>query len=703
MANLANVIPFIPNLNFNDAAPYSYINVDPGDIEFYLDFLFGHCEPGEGRYISLRSYPEAPGVSGKPHTPPVALDAPDLKESVTAFCTAARVKGYSAFVVPAVVTSGSTAKKDDVAEFTTLLLDLDECDVDVALDRARQVVGEPSLVARSGGINDLGQQKLHVYWRLTEPTTDVNRVVRLRTALAAAVGADMKVAKNAAQPIRILGSVHLKSGDPSAVEIVTVNPRLEYELDDLAERIEVLAPRPANGNLSHLNLDFNDASPRTDSVEVFDRVTRAGGVDGITRYDDMTAAIGYAIATYRAGAVSLDFAQDMVRTKNSRLVPPWPEDRLAREWDALFRKDMAEKGPVVTPEFFAEDDEDDEPFCFADLAGKTAPPREWLVENFITPGTTTALFGEGGIGKSMLALHMGLCMTQGKPFMGIRTKKARVFGVFCEDDKHELHRRMERMCAYEGINIADTRDMKVWSRDGKSNFLTDEKGRATEFYGKLWAKLERFQGEDQSPMLVIIDTAAHVFGGNEIVRREVTDFVANYLGRIAKRFGAVLLLAHPSKSGIITGSGDSGSTGWNGSVRSRAYLHHTDDKRNVVLDFKKANYGKKQEPIILDMKGGVFHFVRQGEMTADDVVGAVMDAMRAHEANREGEGWVALSNKDRSPKNVWTILSRRPELEGIDKNTIRKAYEIALDRGLCEIVPIEGARPEGQTEEVVPV
>lgn len=687
-------------MDFNDAPiQRPIVEIDPEAVAHQLDLLFGYCET-VGRFIALRGFHEAPSADAGPNMAvAVPADAPDLAQRVANFCNVAYQRGFSAFIVPGLVNNPHTAKEGDVVEFGSLFLDLDETDVDAALARVTEAVGTPSLIVNSGGVNSLGQPKTHVYWRLTEATADVARVGRLRAALARAVGGDPSFGR-ITQPVRIVGSVHCKTDTPRPVEIVTVQAH-ECELDDLAGEIEALSPTaPCEGNLSGLGLDFSTAATRTDSREAFDRVTREGGVDGITRHDDMTQAMGHAIAGYRAGTFSLEFAQDIVRTKNSRLVPPWPEERLAREWGNLLRKDFKEKGPV--PAAFPDMEQDDEPFSFADLAGVPTPQREWLVENFISPGTTTALFGEGGIGKSMLALHMGLCVSHGKPFMGIPTKKARVFGLFCEDDQDELRRRMARFCAYERISVADTRDIRVWPRDGKDNFMTDEKGRETEFYSKFWAKLEEFQGDDDSPILVIIDTAAHVFGGNEIVRREVTRFVATQLGRIAKRFGPVLLLAHPSKSGIQTGSGDSGSTGWHGSVRSRAYMHPTEDKKMVVLDFKKANYGKKLEPMVIDMKDGVFNFVRQGDATSDDLVDTVMDAMRAHEAKRGADGWKPLSPQVKSQRNPWTILAGYPGLEGVDKDIIRRAYEIGLAKQLCKIVTIEGARPNGQTEEVIP-
>ena len=58
-----------------------------------------------------------------------------------------------------------------------------------------------------------------------------------------------------------------------------------------------------------------------------------------------------------------------------------------------------------------------------------------------------------------------------------------------------------------------------------------------------------------------------------------------------------MLLAHPSLTGMNTGTGTSGSTAWNNSVRSRLYLDRVresgiePDPDARVLRTMKSNYG----------------------------------------------------------------------------------------------------------------
>jgi RecA-family ATPase len=75
----------------------------------------------------------------------------------------------------------------------------------------------------------------------------------------------------------------------------------------------------------------------------------------------------------------------------------------------------------------------------------------------------------------------------------------------------------------------------------------------------------------------------------------------------------VCLITHPSLTGISTDSGLSGNTQWHNSVRARAYLKSVkpeageqpdNDLRELV--FKKNNYGRLEEGIVLRYQNGLY-------------------------------------------------------------------------------------------------
>jgi len=107
--------------------------------------------------------------------------------------------------------------------------------------------------------------------------------------------------------------------------------------------------------------------------------------------------------------------------------------------------------------------------------------------------------------------------------------------------------------------------------------------------------------------------AANLFAGNENDRSHVQQFIA-LLTRIAVQgHTAVVLVSHPSLTGINTGSGLSGSTAWHNSVRSRLYLKKAATEKGEepdpnlrVLEVMKSNYGPPAEALTLRWKDGLF-------------------------------------------------------------------------------------------------
>ena len=116
---------------------------------------------------------------------------------------------------------------------------------------------------------------------------------------------------------------------------------------------------------------------------------------------------------------------------------------------------------------------------------------------------------------------------------------------------------------------------------------------------------------DLKTRLVVVDTASDVFAGNENDRGEVRQFIARARFDSARINGAVLLCAHPSRAGLQSGEGDSGSTGWSNALRSRLFLREPPsdageppDPNARILQRRKANYATRSDEIRLRWSKG---------------------------------------------------------------------------------------------------
>lgn len=265
-----------------------------------------------------------------------------------------------------------------------------------------------------------------------------------------------------------------------------------------------------------------------------------------------------------------------------------------------------------------------------DLAGSAAPERRWLVPEVLVRKGVTLLGGDGGAGKSLLALQLQVAAALGRPWLGLATPPQGLvtFGFYCEDDEDELHRRLEAICRHYACTPADLAGRVLYaSRVGEPNELMvfgtrNDIGARTQTFHQLEEIVRARRVE-----LAIIDTVADTFLGNENIRPQVRAFVNAVRSLALINDGGVVMTAHPSRAGLSDGSGLSGSTGWNASVRARIYLarpgHAEEGEGDAdaraawptnerVLKTMKSNYGPTGAELRLMWADGVFVRTDQG-------------------------------------------------------------------------------------------
>lgn len=240
----------------------------------------------------------------------------------------------------------------------------------------------------------------------------------------------------------------------------------------------------------------------------------------------------------------------------------------------------------------------------SDWANLPVPKRGWLVPELIPMRKVTALYGDGGTGKTLLAMQLMVASALGMPFLDLEVRQGRVYGLLAENDTEDTHITLDAIARRYGVSLADFEGkMKVAPRAGHDNALMDANGRDESLFRQLLADIKNFR-----PALVVLDTAADLYAGNENDRAQVNRFVKAYCERIAIETGAaVLLCAHPSREGLRS-DGSAGSTAWNNAVRSRLYLQRDDedDADHRVLGLKKANLARSGVTVDIRWQDGVF-------------------------------------------------------------------------------------------------
>jgi RecA-family ATPase len=281
-------------------------------------------------------------------------------------------------------------------------------------------------------------------------------------------------------------------------------------------------------------------------------------------------------------------------------VPEW----MPRTADAKAEETSTENKPTGEP-----------PLPFINIAAwhdQPVPERQWTVKDRIPASNVTLLSGEGSVGKSILSLQLAVAVVLGRDWLGTLPEPGAALVACCEDDEKELWRRLDLIFAHYGAAYTEFKDMHLVALAGQETIMAapDRNGliQTTKLFGRI-----REAACDIKPKLIVLDNSADVYGGNENDRAQVRQFIGLLRGMAIASGAGVLLTSHPSLTGINTGTGLSGSTAWNASVRSRLYFKRavTDkdeepDPDMRVLEVMKSNYGPIGETINLRWKDGLF-------------------------------------------------------------------------------------------------
>jgi len=326
----------------------------------------------------------------------------------------------------------------------------------------------------------------------------------------------------------------------------------------------------------------------------------------------------------------------------------------------------------------------DEALRFESVAlwhGQPIPDREWAVKNRIPARNVTLLSGEGAAGKTLLTQQLAVACSLDNDWLGVRPSPGPFMGLYCEDDRDELHRRFASIAAHYNTTLAALPELHALSFAGRDAILAvpDRSGviQPTDLFTWLMGEAKRIK-----PKILTIDNAADVYAGNENDRAQVRQFIG-LLRRLAIEANtAVLLTAHPSLTGLNTGSGISGSTGWHASVRARMYRKKAKaegderaDPNERILEVMKSNYGPAGETVSLYWKDGLFVPTESANWLDKRVAeNGVDDLFLRLLAQFDGQGR-AVSHTVTAPTYAPTMFERDPSAAttGIKKAAFAKA------------------------------
>jgi RecA-family ATPase len=373
----------------------------------------------------------------------------------------------------------------------------------------------------------------------------------------------------------------------------------------------------------------------------------------------------------------------MLEHWNERQSPPWTPDDLSAKVENAFTYATGSWG-ALTPDadFDAIDIDVGESPKAVEPAESTATPaipirtassfadvekprRAFLDESEMLPERNVAILnGDGATGKSLLAMQLAVAVAAGGRWLGRAVGSGPVLYFSAEDDEDETHIRVKDICAGEGVDLARLYGLHVAVMAGRDCLLATENGSSAAVLRKtkMFDALRRTMAVLR-PRLLVLDNLADVFGGNENVKSLARQFIGMLRGLAIEFDCVVLLLAHPSLTGMSSGTGSSGNVAWNNSVRSRLYLYRDKDKDGVetdtnarILEHKKTNYtGSTGRTVEMRWERGRFVASDVCEFDTSDVPGTDGETVPATEETKQARAerifldMVARLNRQKTP------------------------------------------------------
>jgi hypothetical protein len=673
--------------DFNDAAPQADpfdIEPDPEQLAIFLDVVFGYCEG----WVPLRGFVDkGQGIDGRPHNAWIEIGG-SLLEKATAFAGWAAREGAAFYVVPGTVAETGKAKAADVRQMQTVLVDLDAGDITAKLDHLIRHLGEPTLLVESGGRTPDGLDKLHVWWRLSEPAEgkDLALLCRLRGDIAVKVGGDTHF-RSAHQPIRLAGSVYHKGGFRRLVNIRRHSPRVEVHLGDFAELVADMPP------LAGVGSEPGPAIDKPSIEEILKTPVREGGADDWSRFQGASAAIGHYVRMAHEGRMSRDEAWEAICQYNAaQLRPSWPLERLASEAQRLWRLHEERHGPALerlsAPSMSALP-----AFTLGALLDDLSPmPEDIIAPRLLTPGGMLVLGGAPKVGKSDFLISLLVHMAAGVPFLGFApSRPLRIFYLQAEIQYHYLRERLQAIRVDPAL-LAAARDNLVATP--KVRMLLDAGGVA------LAVAAARAHYGHGAPDILCIDPIRNLFdggpgGGGENDNTAMLFFLQERVEalRDAVAPDAGLILCHHTRKitkkqlvedpfMALSGAGSLRSFYSSGII-----MHRPDEERpERMLHFELRN-GPGIEPMVVDKVGGRWVEIDRSETRlVRREFGEKLDAERV----RKHDVILQLLFDEAGAGRLYTALQFAESFEnraGLGgKDTIRERISVLATKGFIKFV-----------------
>ncbi len=230
------------------------------------------------------------------------------------------------------------------------------------------------------------------------------------------------------------------------------------------------------------------------------------------------------------------------------------------------------------------------PFSFVSAAKMPVNPIAWLVDGYIEEDAIAVMYGAPGKGKSFLALDVSCCIASKTLFHGRQVKPGAVFYIAGEGH-NGLARRLR---AWAHLNQQDMPELLFISEAAAELSSSISATHVAEAVQQL------ADATGETPVLIVIDTLARNFGGDENSATDMGQFVRN-ADTLRRRWNATVLIVH--HSGKDGDRGARGSSALKGAADAEYEVNRGNDDQLIRLVPRKMKDAEEPEPLAFELVG----------------------------------------------------------------------------------------------------
>jgi hypothetical protein len=231
-------------------------------------------------------------------------------------------------------------------------------------------------------------------------------------------------------------------------------------------------------------------------------------------------------------------------------------------------------------------------FRFVAAGDMPIKPIAWLIDKYIEQDALAVMFGPPGKGKSFVALGLSCCIATGEEFHGHAVQQGSVFYIAGEGH-NGLARRLRAWALHNNIEL---KGAPLFISDGATDFAN------TANAAQVAAAVQQLaDNTGQTPVLIVIDTLARNFGGDENSATEVGNFIRHVDTHLRHKWKATVLIVH--HSGKDGDRGARGSSALKGAADAEYEVSRNDDDKIIRLTPRKMKDAEEPPPLAFELVG----------------------------------------------------------------------------------------------------